>query len=1128
MKKRPLKSKKSGDLFNIAVSGMKFCLVLLIVLTTSIGSYAQNKKHSFEFKHASIENVLKEIQKKTDYEFLYAHEEIDKSVKINVKVESASIEEVLKQCFGNSNFTYTVVDKIITIKSIKKKKVKPTVVEKEKKVSGIVKDDKGVSLPGVSVIVVGTEIGTITNIDGEYEITVPGKTKKLLFSFIGMTAQEVDILNKTNIDVVLAEDVCELDEVIAIGYGSMKKSDLTGAVSSVSKEEITQTQSLGLDQALQGKVAGVNVTNNEGSPGSSVRIRIRGIGTVNSADPLYVVDGFPMTSGIGFLNPNDIESIEILKDASAAAIYGSRAANGVVIVTTRKGKEGKTEIAAKCYYGISTIPNKPDLMNAEQWTNAMTKAYKTGLAIDPNSEAFVIKDAPLGDTDWYDEITRVANTYNANISLRKGTAESKFSMSANYYSQEGVVIGSNFDRLNLSINSDHEVNDKLNIGQTLVLSNSKRKTSPGGTTYGILNTALKIDPITPVTVDGEYVSTAYSDLHNPVAMIDRANNQKKALDLIGTVYADYELIDDLVFKSLVGVELNRSENYDYLPKYYMSPSEQNSISSLVRGSSKQDAWLWENTLSYAYTNGRHKLNSLIGYTAQFSRFENMLVTKANVPNEEALRYLSSTGGNAPASGIATEWSILSLLARLNYNFNDKYLLTASLRTDGSSKFLADQRWGYFPSVSMAWRVSQEEFFKDLELNSISSVKLRAGWGQLGNQNIAPYQYATTYTSSSSTYAYTLGANQNYMIGSGPNSIGNEVIGWETTESYNIGLDVSMFNSALTCSLEYFSKNTNDMLVASPVPTYIGWTKGYTRSIAPFTNLGKVSNKGFEFQTTYHGKAGQLQYDLGFNLSTVKNEVKSLGNIGEMTGGGYRGGEATRTEVGTSIGEFYGYVVDGIFQNEQEIQNHVGKDGSLLQPGAIPGDFRFANLNDDNVLDANDRSFIGSPLPDFTYGINASLQYQGFDLNMFLQGVQGNDIFNALKFNNYDPASVFNKSTDMLNAWDGEGSSNSVPILNSASKNNNLRTSNFYVEDGSYLRLKTLSIGYTLDNNLVKKLNLSDLHLYVSGQNLLTFTKYTGVDPEIGQSSEADYLSNGVDNGFYPQPRMFSIGLDVKF
>lgn len=992
--------------------------------------------------------------------------------------------------------------------------------------------EDGLTIPGVSVVEKGTTNGTTTDFDGKYKIKV-GMDAILVFSYIGMKTFETTVGSQAELNVALETDNFAMDEVVVVGYGVQKKSDITGSVASVKAEELEKSQVIGVDQALQGRAAGVVVTSNNGSPGAGVSVRIRGIGTVNNADPLYVVDGFPMSSGIGFLSPSDIKSIEVLKDASSSAIYGSRAANGVVLITTKRGIKGTAKLQVKAYMGVQNLKSDFDLLNADQWVDVMTKSYQKGMTIDSDAEPFKVLGGPKGDTDWFDEVTRTANIRNINLSVSGGSEKTTYFLSGDVLSQEGIIKGSNYKRISFKSNADHVISDRFKIGESLAISNSERKTIPGGYRYGVINSALKMEPTLPVKdKDGNFVSTPYTDWHNPAAIINRNNRRFESLDIIGNVYGEYKLIEGLTFKSLFGIEMNRTDDYDFAPKFYMSPTEKNDVNEVTRGYVRRNTWLWENTLTYHKTfREKHDLTAMVGYTSQESRYENLGVSRKNIAgNDSELQYVSAATDESPSTyGTAREWSLASVLGRVNYAYDNKYLLTASFRRDGSSKFTGGNQWGSFPSVSLGWKASNEEFFSDLAPEWMSSFKLRLGWGQIGNQNIASYQYATNIITSE-LYGYTFGVDQTPVSGAGPSSVGNIDVAWELTESTNIGVDFVLFNSALTFSAEYYKKNTKDMLVRVPTPSYIGWTKpnGTNNSIAPYSNSGRVENKGFEFELGYKGNIGELRYSVDANFATVKNVVKDLGGLGSMPGGSFVKGSTTRTEVGHSIGAFYGHITDGLFQTQGEIAAHASPEGVPLQASAIPGDFRFKDVNGDGVLNDDDKAFLGSPIPDFTYGINLSLDYKGFDFSLFLQGTSGNEVFNATKYYNFDYAGPSNKSVDVLQAWNGAGSSNSIPILNSKDKNDNFRISDFYVEDGSFVRLKTLQLGYTLPLGLTKKMKISKLRLYFSGQNLLTFTKYSGLDPEVGQNSSTDYRSRGVDYGFYPQPRIMTMGVNVTF
>lgn len=984
---------------------------------------------------------------------------------------------------------------------------------------------------GVNVVVKGTTVGTVTDLDGNYSVQVPENGTHLVFSFVGYQTQEIEIGSQSTINTKMVVEAKTLQELIVVGYGVQKKSDVTGAIASVKAEELTKLAVSGVSQALQGRAAGVQVTANSGQPGSEVQVRIRGVGTVNNSDPLYVVDGFPV-AGIGYLNPQDIESMEILKDASASAIYGARAANGVVLITTKKGKSGNAVVSYDGYYGVQNSWKAPDMLNGQQWIDIMTESRVNGKAIDPNERPFTLSapsDNASVSTDWFKEATRSATIQSHNVSVAGGNDKSKYYMSANYFGQQGIIKGTDFERITARLNADHQVNDRVKVGTYLTVSHSNRLQGLEDYFHGVTNAAQKLDPLTPVyDANGLWVSSPYMDINNPVGTIERNNNRSKMLQISGNAYLDIKIIEGLTFRSNLGLDFARSDSYNFLPKFDISADERNLRNSVFRGYAKTDMYLWENTLNYTKTFAqKHNVTVLAGITRQESRSEGLNVTRFDVPsNSPDFQYVSAATDLSPTtSGGASEWAFLSYLGRINYSYDNRYLFTASVRQDGSSKFAKANRYGVFPSAALGWRIINESFMKGISGTILSDLKIRAGWGQIGNSEIPAYSYSTAM-SNEGRYHYVLGAgaNEKVIVGVGPSSIGNSVIKWETVESSNIGLDASFLNDKLTFSAEYFIKDTKDMLLVQPVPTYIGYNSTTGGTIAPYSNSGAVRNSGFEFTLGWQDQVGEFKYNINANLTSIKNEVVSLGDgkLQFIAGGVFQVGATTRTQVGSPIGTFYGYVVDGIFQNQEEVNAHP-----LGKTGARPGDFRFKDLDNNGKIDDADRQQLGSPFPDFTYGINASAEYKGLDLSLFIQGVQGNSVFNAMKYFNLSGGFPYNKHTDILKSWGRPGADNTVPIVSSKDRNNNFRVSSFYVEDGSYIRLKNLQIGYTLPQDLLSKFKIQKLRFYVSGQNLLTVTKYKGLDPEIGQWT-SDQTSSGLDVGTYPQARVWMFGANISF
>ncbi len=999
-------------------------------------------------------------------------------------------------------------------------------VAQTKSVSGVVKDDQKMPLPGVNVVLKSNPSqGTITDIDGKYVLEV-SEGETLVFRFIGMKTQEVLVGAGATIDVVMESEYIGLDEVVAVGYGVQKKSDITGAVASVKFDELPIEGISNVDQALQGRMAGVQVTANTGSPGGSISVRVRGIATVNNSDPLYVVDGLPVDN-IDFLNPNDINSIEVLKDASASAIYGSRGANGVVLVTTKKGSYGdKANITLTAYYGSQQVINNWETTSGSEWYGIQEEMNKT--RTQPIDLTQVDKNV---NTDWFKEITRVAPMMDVNFNINGGTEKMTYSLSVGHFDQDGTIEKTSFERNNIKLNSEFKATKRFTVGTNLNIQKNERNSLTFDSYHtGVINTALKLEPVIPVyQEDGSYDYSKFTDYPNPVAQIEYENSSSELLTLNGNIYGQFELMDGLSFKTSLGMSTARSDSYRFDPVYFVNTNQQNLINKVSRGYSRNEYYNWENTLNYNKTFGKHTVGGLVGYTIEETEGQWVSASKQNVPNEEPFMwYLDAASEGDLASGSASEFSYMSYLGRANYSFDNRYLVTINFRADASSRFPEANKWGYFPSFALGWKVTEESFMP--ETDWLSSLKVRTGWGQVGNDKIGNYPYQSTMNGNSQ-YRYLFGdevVNQGYVV----TGMVDSEIKWETVESLNIGFDALLFDGKIETTFDWYKKTTKDMLLDVPIPYYFGYESG------PTSNVGDVENKGIEFSINHQNQLSNgFKYNVGFNISTVKNKVTSIGNSNPFSAGAYYGGNATRFDVNEPIGYFYGYVTDGLFQNQEEIDNHAVQQGAANER-LMPGDLRFKDINGrdengeltgmpDGKIDGDDRTNIGSPIPDFIYGINLGCSFKGFDVSMFFQGSEGNEIFNAMKTHLYKFDET-NKHRDMLNSWTPSNTNTDMPRLSGNDQNNTNRTSDRFVEDGSYLRLKNLTVGYNLPKTLTEKVGLSSFRVYFSGQNLWTKTKYSGADPEVGQRSSTNYLSNGVDIGNYPLARVYSVGVKVGF
>ncbi len=995
-------------------------------------------------------------------------------------------------------------------------------------VSGVVRDNTG-PLPGVNVMIPGTSTGTMTGLDGSYYLPGVPKGSTLEFSFMGYITRSVVVENQEIINVLLEDDTTLLEETIVIGYGTVKKSDLTGSVASVSGEDMSKSATSDALQAIQGRAAGVQVITATGDPSATSEIKIRGTGSPNGSSPLYVVDGFAMDD-IEYLSPNDIESIEILKDASATAIYGSRGANGVVLITTKQGNSGALSTRVTLEYGVEALPKRPQMLNSTEYALMMNKAYENS-GLDP-----YYTEMPTVDTDWYDEVMRMGRYQNYNITLSGGSDKVKTMLSATFFQRDGTVKSTEFQRLNFTENTSVQVTSFLTLNASISGSFAKNNTfgtgGPNGTNNNsVFLTSLIAPPDVSVWDEstGYYSGISVFRLANPAGVIARNNADSRRNNLIGNFSADLKIYRDLTFTSRFGYRMDTTLSSDYTPIYYETSNISELVDTVTKGTRRSTDWSWENILTWHHNwNNVHDLTIMAAMSAREYKYETYTATKQSLPDSSPeYWYFDAATSNPQASGSAAELAMLSYLGRVNYNLLGRYLFTASFRADGSSRFVAANRWGYFPSGAFAWRISDEPFFKDNVSRSIvSEAKFRIGWGQIGNERIDDY------------YPYMTGIEQQqyYTIGSGggtrvngaePDGIGNSEVMWETSEQFNVGLDLGFLNDKLTFTGDFYIRKTDNILLSQTVPALSGFT-------SMIRNVGGIENRGVELAISWKDDIGDFSYSISGNVSFNKNTVTSLGTATSLSStidydnalidlqGQFS--NLIRSEVGRPYGQFYGYKFLGIFQSQEEIDNYTSADGTVIMPDALPGDSIYADLNGDGQITDADMTFIGDPNPDAIFGLSFDFSWKNFDLSLLFQGVAGNQIFNASKFYfvKFDGRQNVLKSAYMA-AWDGEGTSNTIPIMLAYTADASRITQNWwqstnYVEDGSYLRLKSLQLGYTF-NFKVDKYSPS-VRVYFSTQNLFTITKYSGIDPEIPD--------NGVDCGQYPQPRTFMLGVNINF
>ncbi|MEM1319648.1 MAG: TonB-dependent receptor [Bacteroidota bacterium] len=1003
-------------------------------------------------------------------------------------------------------------------------------------VQGVVKSASNEeTLIGATVQIKGTTTGTTTDVDGNFTIDVEEDKAVLMISYTGFRTMEQQVGKQSYMEINLEENIAELEEVVVIGYGVQKKSVTTGAISKVDAEDLEDMPVARLEQSLQGRTSGVIVTSNSGQPGTAATVRIRGTTTINNSDPLYVVDGIPINGGIEFLNQSDIESIQVLKDAASASIYGTRAASGVILVTTNSGKSGRTSVNYNAYYGVQSPWKKLSLLNAQEYGVLMNESAAAAGAALPFDDP-----AALGEgTDWQDAVFgENLPIQNHELSISAGTEKSKYYASFGYFDQEGIVGGekSRFQRFSVRFNSNHNIGERVKFGNVLGYSRIKSRGIAENSEFGgTLSRVVNLDPVTPVyETDPDRLNSSVftnfpvvsdengvfgiselvtSEVLNPLAALEVLNGNDHSDKIVGRVFGEVEIIEGLTFRSSVGVDLAFWGNESFAPVHYLNATNRLDINRYARTSNRGLYWIFENTLNFKRTFGLHEIDILAGTVAENNSGEGIGGSIQNLPVDnlgDASLAFPTPIESQTYFGFEYENTLSSLLGRINYNFNQKYLASFVLRRDGSSKFGSNRRYGTFPSASLGWVASEEDFL--VNNSSINFLKVRASWGVNGNNQINDFLFFSTVGGFRN---YTFGQNDELVNGVSPNAIANPDLRWERTTQLNIGFDARLFRN-FSLTVDVFKKDTDDMLLDIQVPGFVG-------NQGPVGNVGKMENRGFELELGYDNLFGKFEIGLSGNIAYLENEVLFLNDSKTFLPGqrfSPQGLEITRITVGQPIGHFFGYKTDGLFQNQAEVDAHTNTDGEPLQPEAAPGDIRFVDFNQDGILDEEDRTFIGDPTPDWIYGFNLTAAWKGFDILLFGQGVAGNDVFKATR--RFD-LQMANLTSDALGRWTGEGTSTNYPRLVNNDPNRNFsRSSDFYVENGAYFRIRTLQLGYTLPRALCEKISIRKARFYVSGNNLLTFTQYSGFDPEIGGGSF------GVDRGIYPQPRFYLLGINVTY
>lgn len=1120
---------------------MRFIYILFLLFIAAVthvsGSTVDSDNHTV-FLHTqnnettiSLSEALNQLSNQYNINIIFDVQDVEK-LRVKSLIAHNTLTTDLGKILNNSGLTYKKMnEETYIIKKSAEKKYKSAkesnkkVIIEKVSINGTIRDAQNDELLiGANIKDLSTNQGTISDIDGRYELKIDIGTK-VEVSYIGYQNKEITIDRAGTWDILLKQNASILNEVVVVGYGSQKKSDLTGSISTIGVKELKQLPSTGLEQAMQGRSAGVYITQNSGSPGGAMSVRIRGTGSTLTAEPLYVIDGIPIvndnsgtsatfeTDGGGqysnaltTINPNDIESIEILKDASATAIYGARGANGVVIITTKKGTAGSKSINYESYYGIQQLYKKVPVMNLREYAEYI-QAVNIG-----DIEELENLDLLGNGTDWQDVIFRDAAMQNHQISLTGGNKDTRYSITAGIHHKEGIVEGSDFARQSGKVNIDHTYNPKLRIGVNVLASRTKENVTFNDNSNGVIYTALLTPPFVPDRLlsgafgappSGENVVLTFD---NPLANAIEVSDINRKNRLLGSLYAEYDLTSWLKYRLEFATDILYTNHNTFWPSF--ERGTQSRRSKVRRNNNNSLYWINKHLLTFnKQFNDLHNITFLAGFEAQEGKYEWLFATRDNLPNNLLSELNLGDAGTQVVQGGAGHWALLSYFGRLNYGFSDRYLFTGTLRADGSSRFGANNKFGYFPSLAFGWRLSNEKFLK--QYSNLDNMKLRLGYGAVGNQEIGLYSFASNLRSTNVVIG-------NQLISSfSPDNIANPNVKWENSVQFNLGLDIGLFNNKLEFIVDLYEKTSKDMLLPAILPATAGSLN------APFINIGEMRNRGIEFTVNTQNLTGKLDWKTSANLSINRNKVIDLGSTGSLTGIIQRV-PVTRTVEGLPIGQYYGHQMIGIFKSVEEIA-----DSPFQEVGTRPGDIKFKDVNNDGVINDLDNTFIGSPHPDFTINIINDFAYKNFDMNFFFRGVYGNEVYNMLRRDIAGTGAWHNQSVDIIDRWSPSNPEGTEPRSNGNDPNQNRRVSDRFVEDGSYLRLQNLVFGYTMPKARLEKINIGSLRIYLSGQNLFTVSKYSGYDPEIGSYNQNPII-NGVDNGRFPVARSYTIGVNVNF
>ena len=1083
-----------------------FFLFLFVAQTFATASYSQQTRLTLKMQDAKVIDVLGKIEDESQFYFLFNQKLVDVERKVDIDVKNENIDNILAGMFENTNVSYLVKDRQIILTTAN---LVTESGQQQKTVSGRVTDASGNFLPGVSVVVKGTTNGTITGNQGNYSISNVPANATLQFSFVGLKMQDIEVGNETTVNVVLEEETVGIEEVVAIGYGTVRKADLTGAVSVVKASEFKNVAALSIGNALQGLVAGVNVRSS-GGIGSEPVVEIRGLGNFTNNDPLYIIDGLPTTGNRDF-NVNDIESVQILKDASAAAIYGSRAANGVIIIETKKGASGEMKVN---YTGKVSIDNLPmmDLMGRDEWINITTQAYQNAIA-DGVPDVRNVPTWMNGNTDWNKEVFRTAVIQDHNLSFSGGGKNEKYLVSMNYIDNPGTVYGTSMNRYTFRVNTEGK-KGILTIGENLAISNTFVENQISIFSKHI--DVLRMLPIIPVYDENNFGGYGYGNEAtartfgtNPIASEDLLFDSDENLRIRGNVYATLDLLSGLQYKVNLGYETSR-DNHKFLRKIgNFTLNQPYDPSTRYENKAKFVSSLIENTLTYKKIIGKHDINAVVGNSYQNTYFEMIAAEKKNLVKvgDHYFDVIDAGTTDPNAWGNIAESSLISYFGRLNYTFDEKYIVSATFRSDGSSKFAKGNKWGFFPSVSAGWRISKEKFFN---VDAISDLKLRFSHGTLGNANIGNWDYVAVLNSFP---VAVFGKDQHLESGMTQIQLVNQNLKWEEKTQDNFGLDISFLDNKLQFNAEYFISTTKDVLTPMQILMTTGNDGGN-----PYVNAASLRNKGIELSGIWKDKKGDFSYSVGANFTHLRNEVLEFGygKVEQYTW-------ITKTEIGKPLAMFYTITTDGIFQNEAEVLAHTNSAGKVIQPNAKPGDIRYNDVNDDGQINNDDREISGNPWPKFEIGLNGQASYKNFDFSFAGFGSFGQDVFNGAA----SWMGGFSDNTNHLSGykpWTKEDPNTNNPRVIYADNRNARGDQNRWIEKGSYFKIRQMTLGYTFDIPQIKKV-FDNLRVSVTGQNLITFTNYSGLDPEFKAPS---IWVKGHDDASYPSPKSVVFSLSVQF